>query len=1417
MPTQGNQLQLSFGVNAPVSRAIHKDATLPDNSPVGVKLDGYADYANLVYKGTTTGGKQSWTLAEGSVTLTDTKGTIYAYWPYSSTASIDAIDVDMTAADQTDWLYATPVTGIYKNKAEAAVTMNHAAANINITINKGTYLGSGAISNITLQSDGIALGGTFNAAQATPDYTAFEDEGKPLSRDLTTTTGAATDIMVVPTGASAAITFTATIDGIQFTATSAAVKLEKGNSYVYTLNLSDISTYMTVGSFGVIPWVTGKKEILELVKIDEFDAGIVATYHIDDAQFSSRAISGVDLQVLSTSTYFDISTIERMQVNGVEVEPSTTYTFTTPGNHIVKYLLADNTITPSYMFNNVTSIIDVKLPDGINAISAGTFYQCTGLTSVTIPNSVTSIAYQSFRDCTGLIGTLDIPNSVTGIGNYAFSGCSGLTGELVIPNSVKSIGDYAFAECSGLTSFTIPNSVTNVGTYSFFKCTGLTGELVIPESWSKLTSGLFSMTGFTSVKIPDNIKTIQNHVFTGCEELKEVTVGKNVNSIDMYAFSNCSKLNKITSLSTTAASIGTSSYGTFGVKNGGILIVPENSSESYANWMSYGYGNLAYTGWTCVEEGSYIYDNSVYYSTDGLTVLKCDNSYSGSININVGVKKISEYAFYGAENVSKIDLPNSVETIGEYAFYGCSGITELIIPNAVGTIGDYALYDCKSLRSITIGSSVSEIGIGVFYNCAQLKSIKSLAVTAPILKGNMVTSTSNSGVLTVPEGCSEAYAAWMGTDSGYLGCYNWSCKEDNEYILEGGVYYTIDGTTAIGWDGSQSTITIKSGTTAIAEKAFFKALALESVVIPESVTTIGNYAFAYCTGLTEVTIPNSVTSIGNEAFRDCSGVKKITIGTGLNKISQYSLGNLSSLEEVHILNPVMPSGFANAFINAANNVLLFVPNGSKSSYSSMSQLSSAFWTCLEEGNYMLENGIYYSADGLNILVAGKKIKGTATIKNGVVNIDERAFRYCTDIIEIIIPNSVTNIGNYAFNYCTSLKTIEIPDMATINNGLFQYCSSLETVKLPKTMSVINQYMFYNCTSLKNIIIPESVTKIDSYAFSGCSGLTEITIPAAVTSIGTSAFSSCTNLNRITSLATTAPNLSSNCFYKVKNNGLLYVPVGCTDAYATWMGTGSYYLGVYKWLCLEEGGYTFENGIYYSADGKTIIGHDGAVSGEVTIKDGVTSIPDKLFYGCTGITEVIIPNSVKSIGQSAFYGCTGLIALNLGDGVQVIGNDAFRNCSGLTGELNIPESVTSIGTYAFYGCKGIKVISFEEGVNEIGNYAFGNCTSITSATLPNSVTMIGNYVFYQCSKMTTVTIGSGVQTIGDYAFYSCTSLNTVVSLSAIAPEIQSNTFRNIKTNGTLFVPSGCMDAYAAWMGTGSYYLGYGSWNIQEQTN
>ena len=35
---------------------------------------------------------------------------------------------------------------------------------------------------------------------------------------------------------------------------------------------------------------------------------------------------------------------------------------------------------------------------------------------------------------------------------------------------------------------------------------------------------------------------------------------------------------------------------------------------------------------------------------------------------------------------------------------------------------------------------------------------------------------------------------------------------------------------------------------------------------------------------------------------------------------------------------------------------------------------------------------------------------------------------------------------------------------------------------------------------------------------------------------------------------------------------------------------------------------------------------------------VTSIGNKAFYGCSGLTSITIPNSVTSIGDDAFYYC-----------------------------------------------------------------------------------------------------------------------------------------------------------------------------------
>ena len=43
---------------------------------------------------------------------------------------------------------------------------------------------------------------------------------------------------------------------------------------------------------------------------------------------------------------------------------------------------------------------------------------------------------------------------------------------------------------------------------------------------------------------------------------------------------------------------------------------------------------------------------------------------------------------------------------------------------------------------------------------------------------------------------------------------------------------------------------------------------------------------------------------------------------------------------------------------------------------------------------------------------------------------------------------------------------------------------------------------------------------------------------------------------------------------------------------------------------------------------------------------VTSIEDRAFYGCSGLTSITIPDSVTSIGDGAFSYCTLLTEIHI---------------------------------------------------------------------------------------------------------------------------------------------------------------------------
>ena len=70
--------------------------------------------------------------------------------------------------------------------------------------------------------------------------------------------------------------------------------------------------------------------------------------------------------------------------------------------------------------------------------------------------------------------------------------------------------------------------------------------------------------------------------------------------------------------------------------------------------------------------------------------------------------EITDGAFYNQNNMTSINLPNSINKIG-YSLESCAALTKIDIPNSVKEIADNAFLNCVNLSTININKKESSI------------------------------------------------------------------------------------------------------------------------------------------------------------------------------------------------------------------------------------------------------------------------------------------------------------------------------------------------------------------------------------------------------------------------------------------------------------------------------------------------------------------------------------------------------------------------------------------------------------------------------------------------------------------------------------------------------------------------------------
>ena len=217
-----------------------------------------------------------------------------------------------------------------------------------------------------------------------------------------------------------------------------------------------------------------------------------------------------------------------------------------------------------------------------------------------------------------------------------------------VPQSVKVIEPFAFCLQTRLRNIELHDDIISIGNSAFMGCEALE-HIVIPRSVMVIKSDTFDgCISLKRVELHDEITQIGRNAFRHCEALHDIILPRNLKYLN--SFECCYSLHKID--------------------------IPSSVKEI----------------------GGFMF---------------CGNLRK--VILHNGVRKIRDYAFRFCKRLATINFPEGLETIGIRAFYP-SNMVRAVFPNSLKRIGAEAFYHNERLLYIKFLSNVS-VGNCAFACC----------------------------------------------------------------------------------------------------------------------------------------------------------------------------------------------------------------------------------------------------------------------------------------------------------------------------------------------------------------------------------------------------------------------------------------------------------------------------------------------------------------------------------------------------------------------------------------------------------------------------------------------------------------------------------------------------------------------------
>lgn len=978
-------------------------------------------------------------------------------------------------------------------------------------------------------------------------------------------------------------------------------------------------------------------------------------------------------------------------------------------------------------FRNDVSLTEFQMPERLHTVSASAFSGCTSLKTVTWSKYLQTIEANAFENTA--LTEIIFPESLTRIGAYAFAGIGTLE-SIVLPENVNTIGSSAFSG-TGIQTLKLPKSVTTLGNGAWMNCAALR-EVQWDAALAKIPANTFEhCTALTQIELPDGIVEIGARAFSGNESLTNVTLPRTVRRIESAAFEGCRALTDI-------------------------LLWPdveEIAADAFANCE-----NLTIRGWkgSAAEKAATSQgvnfaaaDQEISYTLnaaqDGYLVSGCDENavllVLPAVHDCLPVVGTAENAFANCKYLQEV----RVEAESAY-LQVCDGIlmdatgktlllyparragTDFVIDENVTTIADYAFAYCQNLRSLTIGTQVEMIGNHAF-------DAVNDALCLVVQDGSPAQLWASAhGVRYASESTSFSYR--LEGDKAYITGYTGTLPD----VV---VPAVIDGYPVYAIENLRSPI-------------------LTHVVVSEGIEVIGDSAFkayfdyekGYIRTLVSVSLPQSLKIISDDGFWGQENLQEITLGSVV-EIGQSAFGSCTMLKQITLPDTLTTIGWR-AFESSGLTSLTIPVNVTSLGDSFITDCSALTSLYVAEGNptYEMEDGLLYDIPAKTLRYALPDVSGDVVIRDGTVRIGDDVFKEHA-ITSVQLPDSLQKIGNCAFQFCKELKEITFPEgLITIDGLAFAYCTQLENVVLPEGLKSLGDSAFRSCDSLTEITVPEGITFM-SGTFATCYSLRTVNLPSGLTHMMNGVVEGCRSLET------------------------LHLPAKLADISGEWPSK-------LKTITTAFGSvrYVSEDGILYDTQDNSILFVNASITGNVTVRDGITTISAGAFKGRKGLTSVTLPESCTVIDSYAFENCTALTDINFPEKLELIRRNAFYN-SGIT-SLKLSQPGLHVGSFAFTDCHQLKSVEITSTDFDLMEWAFARCENLETVILSPQVFRMEGGCFTECTSLTTVVLPKNITFV--HGFKGCTSLKTIEIPDSVT-SIGYEAFANCKSLESIHLPDG----------------------------